>query len=184
MIRGCAMDLDGARYETITDLESYMRGVASSVGIMCIHIFGWAYTSREAMYEFATTFGYAFQLTNIIRDVGADLEIGRVYLPLTDIRAAGYSIDRLVLRDHGAAFDRLMLGQYKRAKGYYARARSLVDLRDRPDLLPAEVMAHVYEGLLDEIKEREFRVLFQKTSLPGWRKAALGLRAWLYCHGI
>jgi phytoene synthase len=184
MIRGCAMDLDGARYETIEDLESYMRGVASSVGVMCVHIFGWTYTSREAMYEFATTFGYAFQLTNIIRDVGADLEIGRVYLPLSEIREAGYSVDRLVLRDHGPAFDRLMEGQYKRAKAYYARARNKVDFRDRLGLLPAEVMAHVYEGLLDEIKAREFRVLFQKTSLPGWRKAALGFRAWLYCHGI
>lgn len=184
MIRGCAMDLDGARYETIADLESYMRGVASSVGIMCVHIFGWTYTPKERMYEFATTFGYAFQLTNIIRDVGADLEIGRVYLPLSDIRDAGYSVDRLVLRDHGPAFDRLMEGQYKRAKAYYARARNMVDFRDRLGLLPAEVMAHVYEGLLDEIKAREFRVLFAKTSLPGWRKAALAFRAWLFCHGI
>ena len=184
MIRGCAMDLDGTRYETIEDLESYMRGVASSVGVMCIHIFGWTYTSRENMHEFAKTFGYAFQLTNIIRDVGADLEIGRVYLPLSEIRGAGYSVDRLVLRDHGPAFDRLMEGQYKRAKTYYARARNLVDFRDRLNLLPAEVMAHVYEGLLDEIKAREFRVLFHKTSLPGWRKAWLAFRAWLYCHGI
>ncbi|MBI2385952.1 MAG: squalene/phytoene synthase family protein [Elusimicrobia bacterium] len=184
MIRGCAMDLDGTRYETIADLESYMRGVASSVGIMCVHIFGWTYTPKERMYEFATTFGYAFQLTNIIRDVGADLEIGRVYLPLSEIRDAGYSVDRLVLRDHGPAFDRLMEGQYKRAKAYYARARNLVDFRDRLGLLPAEVMAHVYEGLLDEIKAREFRVLFSKTSLPGWRKAALAFRAWLFCHGI
>lgn len=184
MIRGCAMDLDGTRYETIAELESYMRGVASSVGIMCIHIFGWTYTTKERMYEFATTFGYAFQLTNIIRDVGADLEIGRVYLPLAEIREAGYSVDRLVLRDHGPSFDRLMEGQYKRAKTYYARARNMVDFRDRLSLLPAEVMAHVYEGLLDEIKAHEFRVLFQKTSLPGWRKAALGFRAWLYCHGI
>ncbi|PIR19782.1 MAG: squalene synthase HpnD [Elusimicrobia bacterium CG11_big_fil_rev_8_21_14_0_20_64_6] len=184
MIRGCAMDLDGTRYETIADLESYMRGVASSVGIMCIHIFGWTYTSREAMHEFATVFGYAFQLTNIIRDVGADLEIGRVYLPLSEIKDARYCVDRLVLRDHGPAFDRLMEGQYKRAKAYYARARNLVDFRDRPSLLPAEVMAHVYEGLLDEIKEREFRVLFQKTSLPGYRKLALAFKAWLYCHGL
>ena len=184
MIRGCAMDLDGARYETSADLESYMRGVASSVGIMCIHIFGWKHTSPEAMREFAVTFGYAFQLTNIIRDVGADLEIGRVYLPLADIRAAGYSPERLAHREHGYAFDRLMLGQYKRAKEYYARARSLVDIRDRSSLLPAEVMAHVYEGLLDEIKEKEFRVLFQKTSLPGYRKLALAFKAWLYCHGF
>jgi phytoene synthase len=151
---------------------------------MCIHIFGWSHTSREAMYEFATTFGYAFQLTNIIRDVGADLEMGRVYLPLSDIREAGYSVDRLARREQSPDFERLMAGQHQRAKSYYARARSQVDSRDRPSLLPAEVMAHVYEGLLDEIKDQEFRVLFQKTSLPGYRKLALGFKAWLYCHGI
>ncbi len=184
MIRGCALDLDGTRYETIADLESYMRGVASSVGIMCVHIFGWKHTPPEAMREFATTFGYAFQLTNIIRDVGADLEIGRVYLPLADIRAAGYSVDRLAHREQGYVFERLMLAEYKRAKEYYAKARGLVDPRDRRGLLPAEVMAHVYEGLLDEIKAREFRVLFQKTSLPGHRKLALAFKAWLYCHGL
>ena len=184
MIRGCAMDLDGTRYETIEELESYMRGVASSVGIMCIHIFGWTHTPKDRMYEFATTFGYAFQLTNIIRDVGADLEIGRIYLPLADLREARYSVDQLVHREPGYAFDRLMAREYERAKAYYARARGLVDARDRAALLPAEVMAHVYEGLLDEIKAKEFRVLFQKTSLPGWRKATLALKAWLYCHGL
>ena len=184
MIRGCAMDLDGAKYKTIEDLESYMRGVASSVGVMCIHIFGWHHTPKERMYEFATTFGYAFQLTNIIRDVGADLEIGRVYLPTDEIAAAGYSLERLTLRDHGPAFDRLMDGQYKRAKSYYARARNMVNFLDRPSLLPAEVMGHVYEGLLDEIKATEFRVLFHKTSLPAHRKLALAFKAWLYCHGL
>jgi len=184
MIRGCAMDLDGTRYETIADLESYMRGVASSVGIMCVHIFGWTHTPKDRMYEFATTFGYAFQLTNIIRDVGADLEIGRVYLPLADLRAAGYSEDRLLHREHGHVFTRVMTAEHARAKAYYARARALVDVRDRKALLPAETMAHVYEGLLDEIKERQFPVLFQKTSLSGWRKASLAVKAWLYCHGF
>ncbi|MBI3289577.1 MAG: presqualene diphosphate synthase HpnD [Elusimicrobia bacterium] len=184
MIRGCALDLDGTRYETAADLENYMRGVASSVGIMCVHVFGWRHTSPDAMREFAVTFGYAFQLTNIIRDVGADLELGRVYLPAADIRAAGYSVESLMRRDHGPAFDRLLEGQYRRAKDYYARARALVDARDRRSLLPAEVMAHVYEGLLDQIKEDGFRVLFRKAALPAHRKLALALQAWLYCHGL
>jgi len=184
MIRGCALDLENARYETIEDLESYMRGVASSVGIMCVHVFGWKHTSRESMLDFATTFGYAFQLTNIIRDVGADLELGRVYLPLSEIRACGYSVERLTLRDHGPGFDQLMMGQYNRAKTYYRRARNMVDFRDRPSLLPAEVMAHIYEGLLDEIKNQHFRVLYQKTSLPRHRKLVLAARAWLYCYGL
>ena len=184
MIRGCAMDLENARYESISDLESYMRGVASSVGVMCVHIFGWKHTPPERMKEFATTFGYAFQLTNIIRDVGADLELGRIYLPQADLRAAGYTEEQLLHREHGPAFDKLMKAEYDRAKEYYKRARSLVDVRDRPALLPAEIMAHVYEGLLDEIKDQKFRVLYQKTRLPGHRKLVLALRAWAYCHGL
>ncbi|OGR96639.1 MAG: hypothetical protein A2V88_01965 [Elusimicrobia bacterium RBG_16_66_12] len=184
MIRGCAMDLEGTRYETIADLESYMRGVASSVGVMCVHIFGWDYTPRERMMEFATDFGYAFQLTNIIRDVGADLELGRVYLPLADLREAGCSVEKLISRDHAPAFDLVMRRQYERAKDYYARARRLVDSRDRPRLLPTEIMAHVYEGLLDEIARGGFRVLFQKTTLSVPRKCVLALRAWFYCHGL
>lgn len=184
MIRGCALDLETTRYETIADLESYMRGVASSVGVMCVHIFGWVHTPRERMIDFATTFGYAFQLTNILRDVGADLELGRVYLPLAEMREAGYSVERLTQRDHAPAFDRLMESQYRRAKTYYARARNMVDFRDRPALLPAEVMAHVYEALLDEIRTQGFRVLYSKVSLPGHRKLVQALRAWLYCHGL
>jgi len=184
MIRGCALDLEGTRYETIADLEGYMRGVASSVGVMCVHIFGWEHTPRERMLEFARTFGCAFQLTNIIRDVGVDLELGRVYLPLADLREAGVTVERLIAREHSPAFERLMEMEYRRAKSYYARARGLVDARDRPALAPAEVMAHVYEGLLDEIKAGRYRVLHQKTTLPAHRKLALALRGWLYCHGF
>ncbi len=184
MIRGCARDLEGARYETIADLESYMRGVASSVGIMCVHIFGWKHTPRERMLGFAISFGYAFQLTNILRDVGADLELGRVYLPQADLRAAGVSEDALKARRLTPELVGVLETQYRRAKDYYAGARALVDPRDRRALLPAEVMAHVYEGLLDEIRARGYPVLTGKVRLPRRRKLALALRAWLSCHGL
>jgi phytoene synthase len=73
---------------------------------------------------------------------------------------------------------------YRRAQTYYRRARSLVDFRDRPALLPAEVMAHIYEGLLEDIREDEFRVLFHRHGLSPWRKAVLAGKAWFYCHGF
>ena len=184
MIRGCAMDLDGARYQTPEELESYMRGVASSAGRLAVEIFGYRATPAERMREFATLFGYAFQLTNIIRDVGADLELGRVYIPANDMQEAGYSQEALLRREHNAAFDRLMQALYRRAQTYYQRARSLVDFRDRPALLPAEVMAHIYEALLEDIRRDDFRVLFHRHSLPPWRKAVLAGKAWLYCHGL
>ena len=184
MIRGCEMDLGPARFETFEQLESYMRGVACSVGALSIEIFGYQHTPRDRMAEFARLFGYAFQLTNIIRDVGADLEMGRVYLPASEMREAGYSHELLIRREHTPSFDRLMESLYRRARGYYQTARNVVDFRDRPALLPAEVMAHVYEGLLEEVRGTGFRVLFHRASLPRWRKLALASKAWLYCHGL
>lgn len=184
MIRGCAMDLEATRYETIEQLESYMQGVACSVGRLSLKIFGTEYSSAADAAAFAQLFGYAFQLTNIIRDVGADLEMGRVYLPESEMKAAGYSRELLIRREHTPAFDRLMDGLYQRAKTCYRRGRNAVDFRDRPALLPAEIMAHVYEGLLEKIREDGFRVLFQKTELSRGRKLALAVRAWLYCHGL
>jgi 15-cis-phytoene synthase len=184
MIRGCSLDLEGTRYETSADLEGYMRGVASSVGLLCVRIFGWARTPEERMRDFAITFGYAFQLTNIVRDVGADLKIGRVYLPLADLRAEGVSVEELESGRRPVGLDAVLETQYRRAKDDYARARALVDPADRKSLLPAEVMAHVYEGLLDEIKARGYPVLDGKTRLSRGRKLALALRAWLYCHGL
>ncbi|MBI3551591.1 MAG: squalene/phytoene synthase family protein [Elusimicrobia bacterium] len=184
MIRGCEMDLNAARYQTFAELESYMQGVACSVGKLSVEIFGYAHTDPESMAEFSKLFGYAFQLTNIIRDVGADLEMGRVYLPEEDMKEAGYTREALIRRDHSLAFDRLMELEYRRAKQFYQRGRNMVDFRDRPNLLPAEIMAHIYEGLLDEIKATEYRVLFQRSSLPTLRKLGLAFKAWLYCHGI
>ena len=184
MIRGCALDLEGTRYRTPEELEGYMRGVASSVGLLAVEIFGYRSTPPERIREFATLFGYAFQLTNIIRDVGADLELGRIYLPASDMEAAGYTMKSLMLREHNAAFGSLMAALYRRAKTYYQRARSLVDFRDRPGLVAAEVMAHVYEGLLEEIRENHFRVLFHRSSLSSWRKTVLAGKGWLYCRGL
>jgi len=184
MIRGCAMDLDAARYRSPEELESYMRGVAGSVGRLAVEIFGCRHTPPPRLREFAELFGHAFQLTNIVRDVGADLELGRIYIPASDMSAAGYDEPSLLRREHNAAFARLMGALTRRAKDYYRKARGLVDVRDRPALLPAEVMAHIYEGLLDDIRDGGFRVLFQKQRLPTWRKAALAGRAWLYCHGL
>lgn len=184
MIRGCRKDLDKRRYEDISQLESYMEGVASSVGYLSAAIFGVSHTPPAQAREFARLFGLAFQLTNIIRDVGVDLEMGRVYLPEADMKEAGYSPRSLELRIHDGAFDKLMELEYKRAKLYYRRARSLLDFRDRPAFLPAEVMAHIYEALLDDIKAGGFRVLFQKHRLSLWRKVRLAGRAWAYCHGF
>lgn len=184
VIRGCEMDLECTRYETFEQLESYMKGVACSVGELSVRIFGLTHTPADKAAEFVKLFGYAFQLTNIIRDVGADLEMGRIYLPDSEMRQADYTREALLAREHNAAFDRLMEIEYKRARGYYQRARNLVDFRDRPALVCAEVMAHVYEGILEETKARGFRVLFEKTKIGLITKLRLAFKGWLYCYGL
>lgn len=184
VISGVEMDLRKNRYRTFEELEPYLKGVAVAVGLLCIEIFGYKHTPVEQAREFARHMGYAFQLTNIIRDVGEDLETGRVYLPVQEIEAAGYSLEALLRREHNEAFVSLMRRQYERAAGYYRRARNHVHHLDRVSLMPAEMMARVYEEVLERIRLSDFRVFFARPSVPVWRKAQIAVSTWAYCHGI
>ena len=184
MIRGCEMDLTKTHYQTFSDLEPYLRGVAVSVGQLTVEIFGYQHTTQDKMKEFVDSFGYAFQMTNILRDVGDDLSLGRIYIPESEMEKAGYSRAELLKREHNLAFERLMQGLWQKTKGFYRQGRVALDFRDRSALLPAEIMAHVYEGILDEIQRKDFRVFFSKTALSPLKKLRLALKAWLYCHGF
>jgi phytoene synthase len=179
LINGMEMDLDKKRYKSIEDLEKYLFGAAGSVGLLCVKVFGYKHTSEERIREYAIEMGNAMQLTNILRDVGADLEMGRVYLPTADIEEAGSSLEELYQRKHTPAFTHLMEREWERAKSYFNRARNLLDPRDRANMLPADVMARVYEDLLDRIREERYRVFFQKVRVPGWRKVYLAASAWM-----
>ncbi|MFH1725474.1 MAG: presqualene diphosphate synthase HpnD [Elusimicrobiota bacterium] len=184
LVRGVAMDLERSRYETFADLEKYLFGVAGAVGLLCVEIFGYRETPPSEIREYAVAMGNAFQLTNIMRDVGADLERGRIYLPLRDMREAGYSAEAFVRREHTPAFRALMNLEYKRAKSFYRKARNLLRPADRPAMLSAEVMAHIYEALLEEMKRQDYRVFFRRVRLPLWRKVALAAKAWAATRGI
>jgi phytoene synthase len=128
--------------------------------------------------------GYAFQLTNILRDVGSDLQEGRVYLPNQDIEEAGYSVSALIHREHNAEFLALMNKEYKRAKNFYRQARNCLDSRDRPLMLPAEIMARVYEDILERLKATDFPVFHQRAKLSPWRKARMALSGLAYSYSI
>ncbi|MEE8425387.1 MAG: presqualene diphosphate synthase HpnD [Elusimicrobiota bacterium] len=178
LLEGMEMDLDKKRYGTFADLEKYLFGAAGSVGLLCVEIFGHRHTPPEDLRRYAIGMGNALQLTNILRDVGADLERGRIYLPIEDIRKAGYSQKDLVARDHTPAFERLMALEYERAKGFYREARDCLHAKDRAAMLPAEVMAHVYEDILEKIRAGGYRVFFHRYRLSVWRKVWLALKAW------
>ena len=121
VIDGVEMDLDRHRYQTFDQLADYCRHVASAVGLACIHV--WGFRGDEALGP-ATQCGLAFQLTNILRDLGEDAAAGRIYLPLDDFQACGYSPDELCRGVVNDRYLRLMRLQTDRAEELYRRART------------------------------------------------------------
>ena len=175
IIEGCAMDLERIRFETAEDLYPYCYRVASAVGLCCIEIFG--YTDPRAR-EYAVHLGTALQLTNILRDVGADARDGRVYLPQRDLREFGVSEDDLVAGRYGERFVRLMEHQAARARQFYASAAAAYPVSDARSLIAAQIMGGIYRALLDEIEARRFAVFGERITLPARRKVAIALRCW------
>jgi phytoene synthase len=175
ILDGVAMDLDGVTYETAEDLYLYCYRVASAVGLAAIEIFG--YRDRRAR-EYAVNLGIALQLTNIMRDVGADARSGRVYLPQDELRAFGVSGDDLRQARYSPAFVALMECQAARARQHYAAARAQLPRADARSLVPAEIMGRIYFALLQEIERRRFRVFEERITVPTGRKVAIALRCW------
>src|SRR5260370_40408398 len=116
------MDVDRCAYETFADLYASCYRVASVVGLCCIHIWGFRDPSAEKHAEAA---GIAFQLTNILRDLGEDAERGRVYLPREDLVRFGYTVDGLRHGVCDASFCALMRFEMQRARDYYQNGRTL-----------------------------------------------------------
>ncbi len=175
IIDGVAMDVAGVRYETADDLYPYCYRVASAVGLASIEIFG--YTDRHAR-DYAVNLGIALQLTNIIRDVGADARSGRVYIPQDDLRAFGVAPDDLKAGRSNAEFVRLMAHQAARAHSFYRAAHDAFPRVDARSLVAAEIMGRIYHALLREIEDRRFPVLDERVTLPARRKIAIALRCW------
>jgi phytoene synthase len=175
IIEGVEMDLDRVVFETAEDLYPYCYRVASAVGLCCIEIFG--YTDPRAR-EYAVRLGTALQLTNIIRDVGADARDGRVYLPLEDLRKFGVTVDDLRTGRYGEPFVALMAHQAERARRFYRLAQESFPAADARALVPAEIMGRIYRALLEEIEARRFRVFDRRITVPARRKVAIALVCW------
>ncbi|MBI4196717.1 MAG: phytoene/squalene synthase family protein [Deltaproteobacteria bacterium] len=176
LLTGVEMDLSKKRYETFRDLEIYCYHVAGTVGLMCNQIFG---GRSEAHGHYARLLGTALQLTNIIRDVGQDLQSGRIYLPLEDLSLFGYSQKELEGRIQNERFIRLMEFQSARTHGFFQEARNALSCRERKGVVPAEMMRSFYEALLKKIERKRFPVLRKKVSLSPSEKGFLLARVWL-----
>ena len=175
IIDGCEMDLERVRFATAEDLYPYCYRVASAVGLCCIEIFG--YTDPRAR-EYAVHLGTALQLTNILRDVGADARAGRVYVPQQDLQTFGVSEADLVAGRYDERFVRLMEHQAARARQFYAAAAKAYPVADARSLIAAEIMGGIYYALLEAIEARRFQVFGERITLPVRRKVAIALRRW------
>src|SRR2546430_908366 len=176
IIDGVEMDLDRVAYETADDLYPYCYRVASAVGLACIEIFG--YTDPRAR-QYAVNLGQALQLTNIIRDVGADARTGRVYIPQEDLRAFDVTVDDLRAARYTEPFRRLMAYQAARARQFYRLAWESFPAADARSLLAAEIMGRIYLALLEEIEARRFRVFDAPVTVPGGKKLAIAVGCWI-----
>jgi 15-cis-phytoene synthase len=176
IVDGMEMDLTQTRYLDFAGLERYCFRVAGVVGMLAAGIFG--YTDARTL-DYAKTLGTAFQLTNIIRDVGEDARKNRIYLPIEDLQRFGVSAADLLQCRHSEAFVALMRFQAARARDFYARAMDALPAADRRAQRPGLIMAAIYRALLEEIERDGFQVLRQRTSLTPLRKLWVAWKTWL-----
>ena len=176
IIDGMEMDLGVVRYPDFKDLRLYCHRVAGVVGEAAALIFG---ISDRATLKYANRLGLAFQLTNIIRDVGEDARRGRIYLPQDELAAHGVSEADILDARMSESFVRLMEFQYRRAMKTYEEAFALLPAADRAAQRPGLIMAAIYHALLEEIRADGFQVLDRRISLTPLRKVWIAWRAWM-----
>ena len=174
IIDGAQMDLTVTRYATFEDLYQYCYRVASAVGLVCIHIFG--FNGAEAK-KYAESCGIAFQLTNILRDLREDAEMSRIYLPQEDLDAFGYPEEHLRSGRLDDSFRRLMEFQVERARSYYDAALPLLPLVQSSSRACLAAMIGIYRACLEEIPRRQYDVYSQRIGLSPWKKISITARA-------
>jgi 15-cis-phytoene synthase len=180
ILDGMEMDLAQDRYRDFPSLAVYCRRVAGAVGESSAQIFGY---SDARTLEYAHSLGIAFQLTNIIRDVGEDARRGRIYLPLDEMSRYNVKAADILNRRETPQLHKLIEFQTSRARDFYERAFASLPAADRKPQRAGLVMAAIYRTLLDEIAADGYRVLTQRTSLTPLRKLWIACRTWATNYG-
>jgi len=176
IIDGMEMDLEQPRYPDFKSLQLYCYRVASVVGLLSAEIFG--YKDRRTL-KYAHDLGIAFQLTNIIRDVGEDARRNRIYLPMDEMQQFGVTAADILQGRETEAFQKLMAFQIDRARRYYDQAIAQLPAVDRKSQRAGLMMAAIYRATLDAVEESGCHVLKQRVSLGPLYKRWLAVRAWL-----
>jgi phytoene synthase len=175
VIEGVKSDLEPRRFATFDELYRYCYQVASVVGLTIIHVFG--FDSAEAL-PLAEKCGVAFQLTNILRDIGEDAARGRIYLPKEELERFGVSAADLAAARRTDAIVRLMQFQAARARAYYDESGPLIDLVDKRSRPGLRALITIYSRLLERIVERNYDVFSRRVSLSPAEKCWIAARAW------
>ncbi|WP_229007560.1 presqualene diphosphate synthase HpnD [Methylophilus sp. Leaf408] len=175
IIDGMQMDTQYNRYADFEQLALYCYRVASVVGLLSAQIFGY---SDKSTLGYAHDLGMAFQLTNIIRDIGEDARRGRIYIPIDELEKAGVTEQQLLQSQPSVQTQALLLKQIERAEMFYDKAINQLPEADIKTQLPGLMMAAIYRALLREIKQDPNLVLNHKVMLPPFRKLKLALGVW------
>ncbi len=171
VIDGVSSDLTHSRYETITDLLAYCYQVASIVGLVSARIFGAQGTTCD---DYAIKLGYAFQLTNIMRDIGQDArETQRIYLPLDELRKFSVTEAAILRGEREPGFTALMDHQWQRAHSYYTQARASLPPTQRGTMIAARMMDGIYSGILQQMKATGYHALTRRERLSSWHKGRI-----------
>ena len=178
IINGMEMDLHHSRYANFDDLQYYCYRVAGVVGRLIARILGY---TQETTLRYAETLGLALQLTNIIRDVGEDARMGRIYLPQDELAQFGVSETSILAATPTPEFATLMQFQFNRARDTYRQAIALLPPADKKAQKAGLIMASIYHALLLEIERDGLaNVLRYKIRIPNPRKMRIALKTWLF----
>lgn len=175
LIKGMEMDLIKNRYDNFDQLYEYCYRVASTVGLICVEIFGYKHESAK---QFAIDLGIALQLTNIIRDVSKDADANRIYIPKNEMERFGYSEEDLINHNYNYNFIELMNFQANRAKHYFNSATRDLSLDDKPSMFAARAMQHIYHNLLDKIIDAKYDVFHKNIKATKLEKVGISLGVW------
>jgi len=179
LAHGTAMDIEesealqsntpglNVEYKTFEDLRLYCYRVASVVGLVCIHIFGYRDPAAEALAE---NTGLAFQLTNIIRDVKEDASLGRVYFPEEDLAKFGLTVQDVVTASDPARLRPLLALEADRARENYKSGDELINYISEDSQPALWVLVNIYRSLLEKIALKQYDVFTAKVSLTTWEK--------------
>lgn len=176
IIDGMEMDLEQARYQDFKSLQLYCYRVASVVGLLSVEIFG--YNNRQTL-KYAHDLGIAFQLTNIIRDVGEDARRGRIYLPMDEMQQFGVTAADILNARETENFQKLMAFQIERAQKFYVQALTQLPDQDRKSQCVGLIMAAIYRATLIEVANSGCHVLKERVSLTPTYKLWLAFKTWL-----